>query len=266
MFFDGSNASGLATPTDNIFTVEQTSDKSVFVGDGSSDAVYRLRDLNRDGDANDAGEAAVWFDANNAEGLALVTPNGIAEGPDGAIYITNAGVTSSPDDVVYRTEDLNGDGDANDAGEATVWLDLQTIQLAGGGALGSAAVPFDIVFDGEVAYVNDLTGGSVVDIIHRIEDLDGNGSISPDEVTSFITDAMNFGAPVDISSAVQGDSLLTLTWFPDLSDPGAQPVVYRLTDKGRTAHQVVAAAVEWARVLSDAPNATQPGERHVCHA
>ncbi len=230
VFFDGSNASGLATPTNNIFTVEQTSDKSVFVGDGNADAVYRLRDLNRDGDANDAGEAAVWLDANNAEGLALVTPNGIAEGPDGAIYITNAGVTSSPDDVVYRTEDLNGDGDANDAGEATVWLDLQTIQLAGGGTLGSAAVPFDIVFDGEVAYVNDLTGGSVVDIIHRIEDLDGNGSISPDEVTPFITDAMNFGAPVDISSAVQGDSLLTLTWFPDFSDPGAQPVVYRLTD------------------------------------
>ena len=148
VFFDETNASGLATPTNNIFTVEQTSDKSVYVGDGSADAVFRLNDLNRDGDANDAGEALIWFDANNAEGLALVTPNGIAEGSDGAIYITNAGTRPSPTDAVYRTQDLNGDGDANDAGESSVWLDLQTIELADGSTLGSAAVPFDIVFDG----------------------------------------------------------------------------------------------------------------------
>ncbi len=230
VFFDDSNASGLESPSRNIFSVTQASDKSVYVGDGSADAVYRLQDLNRDGDANDAGEAVAWFDAENAEGLALVTPNGIAEGADGAIYITNAGVSSSPADAVYRTEDLNGDGDANDAGESTVWLDLQTIELAGGGTLGAASVPFDIVFNGDVAYVNDLTGADVVDIIHRVEDLDGNGSISVDEVTPFITDAANFGAPVDLTSAVQGDSLLTLTWFPDSSVPGAQPVVYRLTD------------------------------------
>lgn len=230
LFFDDSNASGLESPSRNIFSVTQAGDKSVYVGDGSADAVYRLQDLNRDGDANDAGEAVAWFDAENAEGLALVTPNGIAEGADGAVYITNAGVSSSPADAVYRTEDLNGDGDANDAGESTVWLDLQTIELAGGGTLGAASVPFDIVFNGDVAYVNDLTGADVVDIIHRVEDLDGNGSISVDEVMPFITDATNFGAPVDLTSAVQGDSLLTLTWFPDSSVPGAQPVVYRLTD------------------------------------
>lgn len=230
VFFDETNDSGLVDPTRNIFTVTQASDKSVYVGDGSTDAVYRLQDLNRDGDANDAGEAAVWFDASNASGLSTVTPNGIAEGSDGAIYITNAGVSSSPQDAVYRTVDLNGDGDANDEGECTVWLDMQTIIQASGEVLGPAAVPFDISFDGDVAYINDLTG-AFDDIIHRVEDTNGDGVITPDEVTPFITDAANFGAPVDISSAVQGDSLLTLTWFPPSGVPDAQPVIYRLTDR-----------------------------------
>ena len=230
VFFDDTNLSEIENPTSNIFSVLQATDKSVYVGDGNADSVYRLIDLNRDGDANDAGEAAVWFDAGNAAGLPLVTPNGIAEGPDGAIYLTNAGVRSSPSDAIYRTEDLNGDGDANDIGEARVWLDMHTIELATGAAIGPASVPFDIVFDGTVAYVNDLTGGAVTDIIHRIEDRNGDGVITPDEVTPFITDEMNFGAPVDLTSAVQGDSLLTLTWFPDPSVDGAQPVIYRLTD------------------------------------
>lgn len=174
-------------------------------GDGSSDTVYRLINGNLDGDAQDAGEAAVWFSAENAGSLSIVTPNGIAEGPDGAIYIANAGTTSAPQDAIYRTVDLNGDGDANDTGEATVWLDVQTVI--------DTAVPFDLSFDGTVAYLNDLTG-SAADVIYRIEDRNGDGTIQTDEVTDFISDDMNFGAPVDISSAVAADgSLYTLTWF-----------------------------------------------------
>ena len=94
----------------------------LLLGDQRADALFLLTDLNFDGDAQDAGEAAVWFDAANAEGLPLVTPNGIAEGADGAIYITNAGVRSSPQDVVYRTQDLNGDGDYLDAGETATLI------------------------------------------------------------------------------------------------------------------------------------------------
>ena len=119
VFFDETNASGLALPTNNVFTVHQASDKSVYVGDGTADAVYKLNDKNDDGDAQDEGEAQVWFSDDNAAGFSTVTPNGIYEGPDGAIYITNAGTRSAPQDAIYRTVDLNGDGDANDAGEAT---------------------------------------------------------------------------------------------------------------------------------------------------
>lgn len=219
VFFDETNASGLETPTDNVFSVHQVEDGSVFIGDGNSDTIYRLNDTNGDGDAQDAGEATVWFSSENAAGLSTVTPNGIAEGPDGAIYVSNAGTTAVPQDAIYRTVDLNGDGDANDAGEATVWLDVQTVI--------DTAVPFDLSFDGGVAYLNDLTG-TATDVIHRIEDLNGDGTIQADEVTPFISDDMNFGAPVDISSAVAVDgSLYTVTWIPNGDDILK---VYRLND------------------------------------
>ena len=39
VFFDETNASGLATPTGNIFTIHQASDKAVYAGDGDTDTV-----------------------------------------------------------------------------------------------------------------------------------------------------------------------------------------------------------------------------------
>ncbi|SDW66547.1 hypothetical protein SAMN05444358_1011447 [Ruegeria halocynthiae] len=79
-FFDEIDAFGLASPTGNIFTVHQASDKSVYAGDGTTDTVYRLVGLNNDDDTHDMGEASVWFSSDNAGGLPTVTPNGIHEG------------------------------------------------------------------------------------------------------------------------------------------------------------------------------------------
>ncbi|HET7716062.1 MAG TPA: hypothetical protein VFK86_10590 [Bauldia sp.] len=219
VFFDAANASGLAAPAGNIFDIFQASNRFVFAGDGDTDTIYRLRDLNGDGDANDAGEANVWFSAAaNAAGLTLPTPNGIAEGADGAIYVVNAGVASQPADAVYRLADLNGDGDANDTGEASVWVDLKT--------LNAASSAFDVSFIGNVAYVTDTNGGTP-DTVYRLEDLNGNGRIDPGEGTVFISDAASYGAPIDIANAAQGDSILTYTWIGNAGDP---PRVFRLTD------------------------------------
>ncbi|WP_108661471.1 calcium-binding protein [Acuticoccus kandeliae] len=219
VFFDGSNASGIESPTGNIFNIHQASDGAVYAADGDTDAVYRLVDLNADGDANDEGEATVWFsEAGNAAGFTLPTPNGVAEDADGAIYIVNAGVSSRPADAIYRTVDLNGDGDANDEGEATVWLDLQSVN-----ATSSA---FDLSFVGNVAYLTDTNGGDP-DTVYRIEDLNGNGVIDAGEASVFISDAESYGAPIDIAHATQDGSVLTYTWIGNDDDPAR---IYRLTD------------------------------------
>jgi hypothetical protein len=221
-FFDATNASGLPNPTNNIFNIHQGKRGEVYAGDGDTDAVYRLIDRNRDGDVNDAGEAKVWFSAANAAGFTLPTPNGIAQGRDGAIYIVNAGTGSSPTDAIYRTVDRNGDGDANDAGEATVWLNLQT--------LNANSSAFDLSFIGDVAYLNDTNGGDP-DTVYRIQDKNRNGVIDTGEATVFISNTQSFGAPIDFANADQGKSLLTYTGAGNAADP---PRVFRLTDLNRS--------------------------------
>ncbi|MCV6592981.1 MAG: VPLPA-CTERM sorting domain-containing protein [Silicimonas sp.] len=176
-FFDAANQNGLATPTGNVFNIVQARSGDVFIGDGASDTVYRLRDRNGDNNAQGAGESSVWFSAANADGNPLLTANGIAEGNDGAIYVVQADTRGNKaGDFVYRTEDLNGDGDANDAGESKVWLDLT--------ALNAGSSPFEIAFDGNVAYIADTAGGSPR--IYKAEDVNGDGTVDASEVGEFI--------------------------------------------------------------------------------
>jgi len=220
VFFDETNASGLAAPTGNIFTVEQAADGSVFYGDGNTDTVYRLNDANRDGDALDAGEASVWFSADNAEGRPLLTPNGLAEGSDGAIYITEADTRSTPNgDFIYRTEDLNSDGDANDLGESSVWLDLK--------ALNPNSSAFEISFIGDVAYIIDSVGGDP-NVIYRAEDMNGNSTVEASEASVFVDESR---VPVDFGLASDGKSLYTV----ELLDFAGPQSVFKIDDNNGAA-------------------------------
>lgn len=210
VFFDGENASGLDVPTGNILNLTQASDGAVYIGDGDTDAVYRLFDLNGDGDANDAGEARLWFSqGGNDAAFTLPTPNGVAEGPDGAIYVVNAGVSSRPQDGIYRTVDLNGDGDAEDAGEASLWLDLS--------AVVPTSSPFDLSFIGARGYLIDPSG-SAEDSIYTFEDTDGSGVIEADEFSTF-AEKTSTGAPIDFTAAADGESVVVLEWL-DGDDDG----------------------------------------------
>ncbi len=218
VFFDESNANGIEAPTTSIFTIDQASDGAVYIGDGTTDSVYRLFDLNRDGDANDEGESSVWFSgADNAAGFTLPTPNGIAEGPDGAIYVVNAGSRSVPPDAIYRTEDLNGDGDANDKGEATVYLDLSQ--------LVPSSSAFDISFIGDRGYLSD-TRGFETDAIYTFRDDDGSGTIEAEELSIFALDDPNDG-PIDFAHAADGESIVV--WEALDFETGVSSVL-RLTD------------------------------------
>ena len=219
VFFSAANASGLASPTGNVFGLSQTKSGSVLIGDGDTDSVYRLFDLDGDGTAESAGEAAVWFSGTtNAAGYKLNTPNGIAEGPDGAVYVVEADTTGSPTgDWVYRTQDLNGDGDANDAGEATRWLSLT--------GLKATSSPFEIRFDGDTAYITDTAGGAA-DVIYTARDADGNGVIEAGEVHEFASEANSYGALFDFALDVGMGSVWTWQWLAE----GGIASVFRLTD------------------------------------
>jgi len=203
VFFDGENASGLSAPTGSVFQLTQSESGDVFAGDGATDTVYRLRDRNGNNDAQDAGEASVWFSSDNANGYTLQTANGVAVGGDGAVYIVEADTVGNPNgDAVYRTVDLNGDGDANDAGESSIWLDLT--------ALAPSSSPFEITFDGDAAFITDTAGGNPR--IYRAEDLDGDGTVENGEVVEFVAQG---DAPFALSVAAGGGSLFAQDLFTD---------------------------------------------------
>lgn len=197
IYFDANNLSGLIDPTKSVFSIFQSQTGHVYIADGGSDSVYRLSDNNADGDAQDINEANIWFSEANEGGLTLPTPNSIYEADDNALYIVNAGTGSRPNDAIYRTVDLNADGDANDIGEASVWLDLSTLasETLGAGIPDNKSSAFDITFIGNVAYIADLVGGEA-DTIFRASDTNNNGYIDANELTIFIDDNNAFNVPV----------------------------------------------------------------------
>jgi len=227
VYFDASNLSGLLTPSNSVFSLFQSHTGHVYIGDGGSDSVYRLSDWNADGDAQDAGEARVWFSEANAGGYTLPTPNSVYEAQDGALYVVNAGTRSRPTDAIYRTSDLNNDGDANDLGEAAIWLDLSTLASAtvGGAVADNKSSAFDVTFIGDTAYVADLMGGET-DTIFMARDEDGSGSIDADELNVFIDDDNLFG--VSVATGLVSDeagSLYTLE-----SGSSKDQSIFRLND------------------------------------
>jgi hypothetical protein len=216
VFFGPGNAAGL-NATGSVFSIFQAADRTVYIADGDTDTVYALRDNNGDGDAMDEGEARVWFStgAGNFAGFVMLTPNGLAAraGDGGAVYICNAGVGSAPDDAVFRTIDLNGDGDANDEGEATRWFDAS--------AFVANSTPFEICFIGDAAYMADLRGGDP-DAILRLRDADHSGAVGAGEFNVFLLDGA-FDAACDMSSVTDGADLFVH------NQTGTQ-AIYRLRD------------------------------------
>jgi len=217
VFFDGTNADGLPSPSGAIFSMFQTSDGTVYLGDGDTDTVYACKDLNNDGDALDLGEARIWFSGFNASLLPLPTPNGICQGADGAIYITNAGSTSSPQDGLFRTIDLNADGDANDLGEQGYFVDETAIGL-------SNPAPFQCALVGNLVHFIEPRGSSA-DVILIARDTDNSGSVDATELGTFFTAGGPVAAPTSFTCVSDGLSI-----FVHESSGSAVQEVWKLTD------------------------------------
>lgn len=174
-----------AVPLDYIVSVVHSRDGVAFVTDSDEDIILRLEDLDEDGDALDVGEATVFFhcDGSNASGLVLGA--GLAQflDDDGTLWVAACNtLDNGGNDTIAWLRDTNGDGDADDVGEQGAYY-----TPALGGALGDS-IPTGVVRgpDGAIYYTEYSTTGALARGIHRLEDLDGSGSIDqPGEVTVF---------------------------------------------------------------------------------
>lgn len=151
-------------------------DGSVYLSDTSTDLVHRLIDLNADGDAMDAGEVAVWFGstgstAPNASGMNVPSMFGIAVDVSGSVFVTNNGTAALPTDFIGKLVDLNGDGDAQDAGEAFIYTTTST------SAVGNNSVPTSVAVgpDGNVYYGESCAAGGVGRGVWRLVDTNADG-------------------------------------------------------------------------------------------
>ncbi len=195
VFVDGSNAAGLNC-TGGVFSMYQSIDGTVYFGDGDSRAIYAAKDLNGDNDANDPGELRAFFTEFNAGFFFLPTPNGLA-GDASSIYVCNAGSGAAlPQDAVYRVRDLNADGDADDAGESSLYIDFNTI-------IGSAiSSPFDICVLNGAVYIADNRDSATPDAIYRAFDTNSSGAIDAGELAVFHTSGSFGGTSGFVQSCV----------------------------------------------------------------
>jgi len=117
-----------------------------FVTAFSSGSVYRICDLNGDGDALDTGEKTLWADG-------LAGPEDLSRYGSGILAMDCAA------GEIVRLADLNGDGDALDAGESLTWADGFTFAYEIG------------VGPGGLVYAGEYRAGQV----WRMADANGDG-------------------------------------------------------------------------------------------
>ncbi len=180
VYFDGTtggNASGVRlarmTGLDLAFLgfVWASSTRDAL-GEGE-EAIYLLRDQNADGDANDSGEAQ-RFHQRPAAPAGTHSISTLCLGVDNRVYFVDNGTT--PGRGVWRSTDLNGDGDADDAGETTLFWSPPT------SAAAADWTGLDQDEDGAF-HVADRLGRQ----IWRIRDDNGNGLIDGLEARLFWT-------------------------------------------------------------------------------
>ena len=199
-----SDTTGPIALTNNAGMI-RSDDGALWISDTSKDFVLRLLDLNADGDAHDVGEATIWFDgtAGNASGVELTSGRGLWRDADGVLWVASANTGGGGNDAIVRLEDLNGDGDADDAGEQREFA-----IFAPGGSTGDS-IPTAVArgADGALYYTETGSTGVLAKGVYRLEDLDGSGAIDqPGENVLFFEPLSLGGSPFhwDLAVDAQG--------------------------------------------------------------
>ena len=140
----------------------------VYVTDSANDVIYRIVDLNMDGDGNGPGEVTVFYD-DTLGAVNFGNNSNISFGPTGLLYVTDSATNQ-----IVRLVDLDGDGNCHGVGEATVFFDGDPlVNLSGIEMAGPAGVSIGANHDVFVA--DSDSGGSGLDAILRLRDLNFDG-------------------------------------------------------------------------------------------
>ncbi len=157
--------------------------------------LWRIEDLNGDGDALDAGEQTLWADNFVGNLLGMETTVG-------AVYVTENGLPGG-DARVVRLIDANRDGDALDEGEWSIWAE------------GLAAAGDVVRAEAGNWFVSDFVNHQVWQLLDQNNDGD---ALDIGEITLF-----GSGISDPFALLVQGNSLL-------VPSSGVNGQVHRLVD------------------------------------
>ena len=160
-------------------------DGGLLVSDSTEDKVLLLLDLDGNGDAHGSGEATVFFDGDpliNLSGITMASARGMMVDSVDLVWVAVGDSGSGGRDMILRLQDLDGDGNANGAGEASVYFEALP-----GAAVGES-IPVDVKrgLDGALYYLDSGVSTARPKGVYRLEDLDGSGTIDqPGEETPY---------------------------------------------------------------------------------
>lgn len=196
---------------------------SLIMSDTGDDLIFRLTDFDLDGDFDDPGEIILFYDATDPSGGSS-NPIKIKTGPLGYIYVGNTSL-----DTVVRLMDLNGNGDAADSGEATIYID--NTNASGVVFSSTQGMAFDTNGD---LWLSNSSSGDVNDFIARARDLNADGDCQDAGEIEVLYDS--------VEAQVQGLSIILNVPMPcvldengylyvsDVNDPNGDDPIIRMKD------------------------------------
>ena len=179
IFYDDTVGSiALDTPT----SLHTSPNDFLYISDSTSKQIVAMEDLNDDGDCHDAGEHFIFVDNLNGSGVDLPHLNSVYIRFLDQAWAASSNTVITENDAILFFEDLNSDGDANDAGEAREYH-----VIAPGGALGDSDPTAVIQHpDGLVYYLENGSTGAIAKGVYCLDDANSNGVIdAPAEVSAF---------------------------------------------------------------------------------
>lgn len=181
----------------------------IYVSNTSTDEIWRLADMNGDGDADDVGDYSIYLDNLNASGITISSIQGMTFDSNGDLYLCNSG-SSGVNDMILRLRDLNKDGDCQDSAEVSILYDSQ---VAAGMGLIEMGVPMPCVLDDDgTLYVSDVNDPDKNDPILKCKDINGDGDYyDTDELDYYYDDTKGLYNLSNVDSmAFTRDGLLLL--------------------------------------------------------